>query len=1289
MARPYRHMMTEPRTLKRLLLGALALLLAWQAQAQLSGPIKSDGVILYGIAIALFLFAFARTAVAQFAHGRWAIVGRSPFIVSTQLIVLLALAFACMLVSLAQFFSSSTDGSLSAWQFHIASVVLFVAAFVSFSRQSSVVSHQSSDPSTQTPDASGQSLDPQPPISPVTHPPGNPLARFLPFLLVLALAVFARLWQIDLFPFGTWYDEADNGNYAVRMLTDANFRPVYVESTNLPAHFLYLIAFSFKLFGVSTISMRFVTAAFGIVTVVFAYLLFRRWFGEPMGLAAAALFAVLRYDLTFSRIALHGVTTPAFELIVLYCLDRALDRKRPLDFALTGVALGLGLAFYAPFRLFPFALIIFVGALVVLALTADRRRQTAVHRVPSAVVAPQHLAVLAAGAFIAIAPVAEFAVQHSNAFFARTNAVSIFDHHDEPDLLKALWNNTLKHFEMFNVQGDRNGRHNLPNEPMLDPIMGALALLGFTHALWRWRDPPNLLMLLVFGVMLLGGILTVDFEAPQSLRAIGVMPTLIYFAVIPLAAMSREFVRVFRSSTSNIQRPPSIFGHWALDIGLVLLLAAISFSNFNTFFNKQKNSPEVWAAHSAAETIAANEMARLAPDYDLIVSSLYSAHPTVRFIAPDVTNYQQWTANERLPLIHDATPTNNSAGMRGAALLLDPLLAATYTEARRFYPSGGYREFKPPMGGAPAVYEAQLAPSTLRSVQGLIARYYRGDAFEGTPIKEEAVPQLNLDWTKTQPVTGTFTAEFRGTLYVPTYGNYTFNLRGASDAQLFIDENPIGNTPLQLAKGNHAMRVRVRGGAKKLELSWQGASAAQQQLLPTSVLFHAPVTNNGLLGAYYSNANWSGAPTFTQVDPEIALYFHNIPLPRPYSIEWKGRLYAPTAGVYRFATESLDDSQLLINTQSIITNAGHNTTVEGSAQLAKGWHDIIVRFADKTSHTHIYLYWSPPVGAREIVPSQFLLPPMGQYPSAEEMAAVQRALPLPETPSDNSQPSNRPTPPAAGVLTLTPQRAIGGQGTGPAQFNEPRAIAVGANGKIFVADTGNKRVQMLDANGSFVAAIEGGEEKFVEPFDVVVASTGEVVVLDSDQGWLYRFDQNGNSLGRIGGPSARFYHPRGLSIGTFNNLYIADTGGSRIVKLSLDGQQLQVFGAKGTGKGQFVEPSSAAVDGDGYVFATDVPNHRIESFNADGKFLLDFGIPSAGAFNGPHLAFAPDQSLLASAPEQHKLQRYSRDGKLLAEWGGLGAALGQLRLPTGIRVSGNTLWIADTANHRIQQWEIR
>jgi DNA-binding beta-propeller fold protein YncE len=275
-------------------------------------------------------------------------------------------------------------------------------------------------------------------------------------------------------------------------------------------------------------------------------------------------------------------------------------------------------------------------------------------------------------------------------------------------------------------------------------------------------------------------------------------------------------------------------------------------------------------------------------------------------------------------------------------------------------------------------------------------------------------------------------------------------------------------------------------------------------------------------------------------------------------------------------------------------------------------------------------------------------------------------------------------------LALTPLQTIGARGNGPAQFNDPHGIAISSDDRVYVADTGNRRVQVLDSDGNFITALEANNnEKFVEPFDVVIASTGDVLVLDADVGWIYRFDANGRALGRFAGPAAQFYKPRGMAIDSEDNLYIADTGGARIVKLSLNGERLKVFGARGNGRGQFLEPSHVAVDAEGFVFATDVPNKRINVFHPDGRFVADFPIPLANPFNGTHMAFTSDAALLLTAPEAHKIQHYTRDGKLLNEWGNFGNDAGQFRLPTALAVSGDTLWIVDTGNHRIQTWSIK
>lgn len=46
---------------------------------------------------------------------------------------------------------------------------------------------------------------------------------------------------------------------------------------------------------------------------------------------------------------------------------------------------------------------------------------------------------------------------------------------------------------------------------------------------------------------------------------------------------------------------------------------------------------------------------------------------------------------------------------------------------------------------------------------------------------------------------------------------------------------------------------------------------------------------------------------------------------------------------------------------------------------------------------------------------------------------------------------------------------FGGTGTGPVQFNQPHALAMDSQGRLFVADRGNNRIQILDQNGGFIA----------------------------------------------------------------------------------------------------------------------------------------------------------------------------------------------------------------------------
>src|SRR5262249_2335175 len=147
-----------------------------------------------------------------------------------------------------------------------------------------------------------------------------PLSRrgLVALVLILGIAAAMRFYRFETVPFGTWFDEADIGLVAERVLTDRAFRPFFVGSNDHPLHFFSLVAMSFKLLGVSTESIRLVTVAFGLWTVLLAFLAGREAFGNRFGLVLAFCFAISRWHVTFSRFGVYTITLPWLALITIW-----------------------------------------------------------------------------------------------------------------------------------------------------------------------------------------------------------------------------------------------------------------------------------------------------------------------------------------------------------------------------------------------------------------------------------------------------------------------------------------------------------------------------------------------------------------------------------------------------------------------------------------------------------------------------------------------------------------------------------------------------------------------------------------------------------------------------------------------------------------------------------------------------------------------------------------------------------------------------------------------------------
>ena len=169
---------------------------------------------------------------------------------------------------------------------------------------------------------------------------------------------------------------------------------------------------------------------------------------------------------------------------------------------------------------------------------------------------------------------------------------------------------------------------------------------------------------------------------------------------------------------------------------------------------------------------------------------------------------------------------------------------------------------------------------------------------------------------------------------------------------------------------------------------------------------------------------------------------------------------------------------------------------------------------------------------------------------------------------------------------------------------------------------------------------------------------------------------------------------RGVALAPDGTIYVADTGNSRILQLDRSGKVLRSWGSRTPdgqvppGAGTFIEPWGVAVDSQGNVYVADTWNHRIQKFDAAGKFDKEWG--SFGQLNeGPNYLWGPrgisvglDGRVYVTDTGNKRVVVFDSTGNFLQEFGTRGD--GQLDEPVGIAVGNDGLvYVADTWNMRV------
>jgi DNA-binding beta-propeller fold protein YncE len=172
-------------------------------------------------------------------------------------------------------------------------------------------------------------------------------------------------------------------------------------------------------------------------------------------------------------------------------------------------------------------------------------------------------------------------------------------------------------------------------------------------------------------------------------------------------------------------------------------------------------------------------------------------------------------------------------------------------------------------------------------------------------------------------------------------------------------------------------------------------------------------------------------------------------------------------------------------------------------------------------------------------------------------------------------------------------------------------------------------------------------------------------------------------------------HPGGIAIDEENRfLYVVDTGAQRVAVFDADNfKVLRNVGGPPKSVGDddpstFSKPSNVAVDSEGNVYVTDTMNNRVQSFDADGKFISMFGKAGDGPgdFARPKgIAIDADSHIWVADAFTNRIQIFDREGHLLAFFGTGGEFPGQFGVPSGVYVDKqNRAFVTEQLQGRMQ-----
>jgi hypothetical protein len=361
----------------------------------------------------------------------------------------------------------------------------------------------------------------------------------------------ARAWTLALLvvilALGAWFRYADLNNNPREMNSDQaeklldvddvlNGTPYIFFERNTgrePWQFYWTVAL-IKLFNLRPdfMALKLGTSLIGWLMLPALFLLAREMFNTRIALIATLFAAVASWGVITARFGLRYPLAPCAVAWTMYFFVRGLRRTERNSMLWGGIWMGIGLQGYTAYRF-----MVVVAPVLVLGGMVGLWLQRRPHQARAAFTNGLMAAVLAA---LVMLPLLRYGTEHpDNLFYRAATRLGDAEQQIRGNPLSIFADNVKNVLLMFNYTHDEVWVANLPDRPALDPLLGALLVLGVGGCIVvsvRQRNPWPIALLASGVLMLIPSALSIAFphENPSVVRTGGALPLLmIVCAMLP------------------------------------------------------------------------------------------------------------------------------------------------------------------------------------------------------------------------------------------------------------------------------------------------------------------------------------------------------------------------------------------------------------------------------------------------------------------------------------------------------------------------------------------------------------------------------------------------------------------------------------------------------------------------------------------------------------------------------------------------------------------------------------